>query len=260
MVSQEILLSIVTVSSGESSRLMATLTSLSQLPPEVEHIVVSPRNDPSNVQVAKFFTSHGTRNRKLAHDSGLGVYHAMNLGLSIAAGKYICYWNAGDELFDISQLNELLSFLRRIENQIVVLNGTIQNHPNYKVGLAEVEKFRLQKLGGYISHQTVLLNTSEFIKIGGFNTRFKVAADTDAIIYFVTRSKCAFFDRRIVSVESGNYSSMHNRRGRLEAYYIFLKYSKWDEGFGILIRVLSRESLFLFKKLASKSRWDTYRS
>ena len=87
------LVSIITVSAFDSTRLEKTLRSCSEISNDVEHIIVLPSTDYDSQELCSKFNSNNNVQRIIALDGNSGIYPAMNIGAKISTGKYIIFWN-----------------------------------------------------------------------------------------------------------------------------------------------------------------------
>ncbi len=106
-------ITLVTVTYNATQVLGRTLESVfSQKYSSVEHIIIDGASSDGTAAMAQDYLE-----RTLASDTGHeakllvepddGIYHAMNKGLSLATGDYVCFLNAGDALPSEDTLAEL---------------------------------------------------------------------------------------------------------------------------------------------------------
>ena len=160
MRNNRILLSIITIGLDESE-IIETLRPLSSIlqSPCIESIVVTPT-------LSEYLQSMAI-NSSFILDPGLGVYSAMNTGLSHATGSYIWWLNAGDQsLLKPSSISHLIGFLSSINNQY-----SNANYPIIYCGVSTISfskfnftnvwfAFSFLTLGMPISHQNILVPLS----------------------------------------------------------------------------------------------------
>ena len=135
------ILSIVTVSAYDVERLKITLSSLvmaSNL--SLEHVTVLPEDDLASIELWKQLCGH-IPNFQLLNDQNRGIYPAMNLGANFANGDFIVFWNGGEEISSVFELDSLLACLLTIETNIVITQGKIEWLPNHHQSYGEYEGF-----------------------------------------------------------------------------------------------------------------------
>jgi glycosyltransferase involved in cell wall biosynthesis len=112
-----------------------------------------------------------------------GIYSAMNLGLRVSQTKFVLFLNSGDELCPIANLDQLLD---NIENRnwgfgsiIKILDGqeSIYSFKPYKRFL---HRFGIK----YVPHPATIMNRKMSIDLGGFDEKYRVAADQKLMMQF----------------------------------------------------------------------------
>lgn len=250
MDSPSILLSIVTVSAFDLERLRVTLYSLLPQNARIEHVLVIPKDDNLSLDfLEKFKNEHGCTMRIIFDDAN-GIYQAMEKGAQASTGKYFTFWNSGDNLGSISDMELLLDALVK-EAAGWVLTGGLFSWVEYPVpSTASLRNFLLQYPGGYISHQCVLFSKSAFVDQQFFNLNYQVAADTDQIFRLSKLSTPGFLPYAVVKVEEGNYSATRHRRARLELFSIVASNLKGFDRITALVNLIRQNMKFLLQKLA----------
>ncbi len=246
-------LSIVTVSAYDAERLKITLTSLLMVSDlSLEHLTVVPADDSPSIQLWEQLCGQ-IPNFQLVHDENRGIYPAMNIGAKFARGDFIVFWNGGEEITSINDINSLLLSLGMIATNIVITQGKIEWIPNHYQNLNEYEGFMLGEPGKFISHQTFLINLNFFRQLGGFKERYKVVADTELMLRsYSKRSEVTFLECSPVFVQNSVYASSQQRLSRWEMLRInamqVFRERKWNR----IRNFLKSELKFFSKKLASR--------
>jgi|688.fasta_scaffold247840_1 glycosyltransferase involved in cell wall biosynthesis len=150
-----------------------------------------------------------------------GLYYAMNKGLSFASGNYIGILNS-DDIYDLHALENIYEITRSrpgasiIYGAIKYLDDQSKNH-----FISDVELNTKM-----IYHPAVFVKRSVYLEIGGFNTKYQIAADYDFILR-CKRNKEVFFgtETTIALFSKGGYSSKHKIRSVLETSLIQYIYS-----------------------------------
>lgn len=95
-------ISLITVTYNAEQVLKATLDSVfKQEYPAIEHIIIDGASTDNTVGMAKdymekSFASDNGHEVRLLVEPDNGIYDAMNKGIAMATGDYICFLNAGD--------------------------------------------------------------------------------------------------------------------------------------------------------------------
>lgn len=100
------LITLVTVTYNAERTLGRTLKSIEeQTYKEVEHVIVDGASTDGTVAMAKAYSKRNARHKvTVVSEPDKGLYDAMNKGLGMATGDYVCFLNAGDKLHDADTL------------------------------------------------------------------------------------------------------------------------------------------------------------
>jgi glycosyltransferase involved in cell wall biosynthesis len=242
------ILSIVIVTYKDLERLTATLSTLAKMPSEIQIVIVCPLSDIDTRNYCKKFVAQDPMQLILVEDSGLGIYQAMNIGISASSGDYLCFWNSGDLLFSRKNLHRLCSHLVRSQEDWVIAQGVFEWSAPQELTESNVWNFIAHAPNSFISHQTVFFNRKLVVGMGGYDTRFRVGGDTKLISQFVIRHPVGFFESPIVSVEKPNFAASNNRLARIETLLIALEILPFGLKFKAVSNILHREFSSFLKR------------
>jgi hypothetical protein len=238
-------ISVITVAAFDAPRLSKTLTSVSQiLSNDIEQIVVYPQADRKSKHLVDSFASK-SHYLKFANDTGAGIYPAMNLGLSHATGSYCWFVNCGDEVLK-ENIPDLLRNIETSKPTWLIGQGVFNWRDPQIMTSANLKNFVEFYKEAFISHQTVIAKVAQVLSLGGFNTNFKVAADTDLILRMAKISEPLWFKKNVVIVEQPNFASKFNRLARVES----LKIAIMNRNLIAVFRILLHEVLNLCKRVS----------
>ncbi len=243
-----LVLSVITVAAYDIARLRITLDSFLGACSKVEFVVVCPREDKETISFLKFFTAQSQLQISVHHDDGVGVYEAMNRGSISSNGEYLIFWNAGDTCTSTDVLSQFIDDISITSPTWGIAQGMFEWREQQKLNTQNLKNFVLQ-LGGYISHQTVFVRKLEFMTFGGFDSSYKVAADTKMITQFWKKYDVNFYNLEVVKVEFPNFSAENNRVGRLENLKLCLLELPWKFKALSLSVALSRELHYAFTRI-----------
>ncbi len=246
------LLSIITVSAFDHDRLSQTIKSLTNSPPQIEHVIVIPKNDVTSLEIIRTLSLASSTDIRVFHDSNTGVYPAMNIGGHNALGKFLCFWNAGDRLYSQVNLKFLINDLSINESAWLIVQGVFDWRAPQILQLSSVQDFILHRNRAFISHQTVIVNRMVFQRLNGFNTRFRVAADSSQITKLFKDYSPSFLNLNLVEVQAPNFAARHNRRGRFESLLIVLFELKGRGRLTALRNIFRVEISVLFARLSNR--------
>lgn len=239
------LISVITVAAFDAPRLSKTLTSVSRiLSNDIEQIVVYPQDDKNSKNLVDSFASKSDY-IKFVNDAGTGIYPAMNLGLSYATGSYCWFVNCGDEVLK-ENISELLKTIQASKPIWVIGQGVFNWRDPQIMTSSNLRNFLKFSKNAFISHQTVIAQVAEILSLGGFNTKYKVAADTNLISKLAKSSEPHWFYKDIVIVEHPNFAAKFNRLARVES----LKLAFMNRNFTSIVRVLLYELSSFSKKVS----------
>lgn len=239
-----LLLSIVTVSAFDHERLKLSLGTTRLLPSRVEHVFVIPENDSVSRLLLEEAVAQGNP-LKFSFDTNCGVYSAMNLGATIASGEYVMFWNSGDLINSISELEIFINEIDLYRPSWAVAQGVFENgmvHENSLIGILE---FRNQTLGSFVSHQVIACERKTMFDLGLFDVKYQIAADTKMIQALVRLNNPMLSLSKIVIIEEPQYASKFHRKSRRETAKLAILDLLLRAYCKPFINVCRRELLFL---------------
>ncbi|MFA7466661.1 MAG: glycosyltransferase family 2 protein [Desulfotomaculaceae bacterium] len=163
------LFSIITPTYNCESTIAATIkTVLAQNKDLFEYIIVDGLSDDGTLETIKECAAE----IKLIAERDNGVYDAMNKGVDVAAGKYLYFLGAGDQLRD--------GILEKIKPAMPVgssyfVYGNVYRLDQNRVYDGPFNKSKLNKRN--ICHQAIFYEKSIFDVVGKFDLRYKTKAD-----------------------------------------------------------------------------------
>jgi hypothetical protein len=241
-------LSIVTVTNQDFERFQRTAKTVSGcFDLSIEWIVVVPMDDLPTRNFLETLTN--IPNLIIADDQGVGIYEAMNIGLGAAKGEYISFLNSGDLVSNSESLTELITFLATLQHKLVIVDVDLPWRNPLEVSIDNFVDFTHFKSDSFVSHQSIIMQRQFLLGLGGFNSKFRVAADTDLIVRASHQSLPGLFRKKVFYVEKPQFASHRNRRGRFEVLYIAFTKSEGLDKVKSLFHLLSREFQSLVRKL-----------
>lgn len=211
--------SIVIVSAHESPRLLATLRSIPSHVRNLEVVLVVPKSD---IDAKCVVREVGLEDIQIFYDFGLGVYPAMNIGLSKAKYTHVLFLNTGDLIIGLSQLEYVISVIKEKPDASYILPVHTSWNSALDACRPDLRSFIAGVKGCYVSHQGVLFSTKFITGEGMLDERFKIAADFKQLCILYYTKNFSTLDLKLVSTEYPNISSKFNRRGRFESIIVTL--------------------------------------
>jgi glycosyltransferase involved in cell wall biosynthesis len=176
------LVSYVTVSYNSASTIEGTIASIvsckSHFP--CEYIII---DGGSNDGTDEILSRYSQVIDVVLKESDDGIYDAMNKGLRLTRGDYICFVNADDRVIPKSVVNIAKMLRGRLRRLDIVTTAALAIDDKTETlwqpsALDSFLVFRCPNL----CHNGVYAHRSVFQRIGDFDSRLKIAADSDWII------------------------------------------------------------------------------
>ena len=112
-------ISIITVTYNAAAVLRPTMESVAcQTYGDVEHLVIDGASTDGTVEIAREYA-----NARVVSEPDHGLYDAMNKGLRLATGDYVCFLNAGDRLHSTDTIAHIASRAASSPHQVCILYG-----------------------------------------------------------------------------------------------------------------------------------------
>lgn len=166
------LLSIITVVYNSPDLLEKTIKSvLLQDFTDYEYLVVDGNSTDGTMNVIKRYEDQLT---KYISEPDTGIYHAMNKGVFMASGKWVCMLNAGDAFVGKDILGEIARDIENATNADVVYGDMYLNRGDglkLKVALEPENRHRM-----YFCHQSAFVR-KECLDLFKFDEIYHLAGD-----------------------------------------------------------------------------------
>lgn len=174
-------ITIITVVFNAAKEIEATLTSIfEQSYINKEVVIIDGGSTDGTLEIIRKF-EHQIDYFTSAQDDG--IYDAMNKGIKVACGDWICFMNAGD-LFASNDILKNIFFQKTHDAEILV-GDCIVDYKSFTKRV-NVKKVYLLDYGMTFCHQSVFVKTSLYKK-KYFDLRFKIAADFNFFFWCFTK-------------------------------------------------------------------------
>lgn len=165
---------------------------LAQTWPNVEHIVIDGASRDGTLHVLERYLDHLAA---LVSEPDAGIYDALNKGIRIATGDVIGFLHS-DDIFASERS------LQRIGEQFAdpavdAVYGDLayvrSRDPAHVVRMWRAGTFSRKKLawGWMPPHPTFYARREVYLRLGAFDTRYRIAADYDCILRFLGEGRVA---------------------------------------------------------------------
>lgn len=155
---------------------------LPQLNESIEYLIIDGKSNDGTLDIIEKYSKQN-KNIIYISEKDSGIYNAMNKGLNMANGEWIIYINSDDCLVP----NVVERVLPYLVDDYDCIYGDTYNVLSYEENkyLKKVEAYQdLKKLDRQMiaCHQSIFIKKSVMQQVGGFNEKYKIAADWDLLL------------------------------------------------------------------------------
>ena len=184
--------SIITVTYNAEAVLDDTIQSVvAQTYKEIEYIIVDGGSKDKTLEIDKRYAE---KLSVIISEPDKGLYDAMNKGIRLATGDYVCFLNAGDQLHEDETLFQIVQSLYEAELPDVIYGDTdivdLDGHFLHKRRLSPPENLTWKsfKQGMLVCHQAFFARTS-LAKVTPYNLKYRYSSDFDWCIRIMKQAK-----------------------------------------------------------------------
>ena len=161
-------LSIVTITYNAEKTLEQTLKSVNeQTYADIEHIIVDGNSSDKTLDLIRRFEND---KMKWISEPDNGLYDAMNKGIRMATGDYICFLNAGDTFFAANTVETVMYSVNRATQLPDILYGEtaiVDNKEGVSVGTTTFGKGLVQSVRELKDGTGYKLTTAQYFTPNG---------------------------------------------------------------------------------------------
>lgn len=180
------LLSVITVCYNSEQFIEKTVESVLQLKSvlhDMEYIIVDGKSKDRTLAI---LSKYKAQIDKIVSEPDKGIYDAMNKGVALANGEWVCFMNSGDTFYNPIDLNKLAHILMENSEKSVVYGNWIMDFGSKKVKKTAASIEFMEKEMPF-NHQASFARSDELRK-HPFNLHYKIVADFD-FFYHIYRRK-----------------------------------------------------------------------
>ncbi len=203
--------SIITAVRNSRATLADALDSaLAQDHPDKELIVIDGASTDGTLDVVQRYV---TRLAYIVSEPDRGIYDALNKGIRLATGDVIGFLHADDRYADDRVLSRIAAALADpgVDACYGDLRYVRQDHPHRVVRHWRAGPYHPRRLvwGWMPPHPTFYARRAIYRRLGGFDTRYRIAADYDCLLRFLGagRIACAYIPEVLVHMRVGGASN-----------------------------------------------------
>ena len=223
--------SIITVTFNADKVLEKTIQSvISQTYQNMEHVIVDGGSKDHTLDIVKKYQEHIGQ---VISEPDKGLYDAMNKGIRMATGDYLCFLNAGDELHDKETLQHLVLTLKGKdwpdviygETAIVDENGSFLHMR--RLATPEQLTWKSFKQGMLVCHQAFLPTRALALK-HLYDLQYRFSADFDWCIRIMKEAKCLHNTRlTLINYLNEGMTTRNHKDSLKERFRIMVKHYGW---------------------------------
>ena len=185
--------SIITVTYNAEKVLEDTIQSvIFQTYRNVEYIIVDGASKDHTLEIVN---KYHDRINKVISETDKGLYDAMNKGIQLATGDYLCFLNAGDKFHDSETLQKIVHTLKGQELPDVIYGETaIVDEEGHFLHMRRLStpahlNWKSFKQGMLVCHQAFFANRELAIN-HLYDLQYRFSADFDWCIRIMKKAKC----------------------------------------------------------------------
>jgi glycosyltransferase involved in cell wall biosynthesis len=185
--------SIITVTYNAEKVLEDTIQSvIFQTYRNVEYIIVDGASKDHTLEIVN---KYHNRINKVISEPDKGLYDAMNKGIQLATGNYLCFLNAGDKFHDSETLQKIVHTLKGQELPDVIYGETaIVDEKGHFLHMRRLStpahlNWKSFKQGMLVCHQAFFANRELAIN-HLYDLQYRFSADFDWCIRIMKKAKC----------------------------------------------------------------------
>lgn len=216
-------LSIITITYNAEKTLERTLKSVHEQTYEnIEHIIIDGKSTDNTLDLIR---KYGNEKMRWISEPDKGIYDAMNKGIAMAKGDYICFINAGDTFYATNTVESIfysansLSKLPDIiygETAIVDINNTFLHMRRLKA--PESLTWKSFKKGMLVCHQAFIVR-KELVE--EYNTEYRFSSDVDWCIRMMKKSNIIHNTKEIlINYLNEGVTTANRKKSLIERYKI----------------------------------------
>ena len=224
--------SIITVTYNADKVLETTIQSvIHQTYKNIEYIIVDGKSKDHTLNIANKYKEHIYQ---IISEPDKGLYDAMNKGIQLATGDYLCFLNAGDKLHENMTLQKIVQTLKDKEELPDVIYGetAIVNEKGEFLHMRRLATpsqltWKSFKQGMLVCHQAFFAHRKLAIT-NLYDLQYRFSADFDWCIRIMKKAKCLHNTRlTIIDYLNEGMTTQNHKASLKERFRIMAKHYGW---------------------------------
>ena len=222
---------IITVTFNAGKSLEKTIQSvISQTYRNVDYIIVDGKSKDNTLQIADTYKQWI---RCLVSEPDKGLYDAMNKGIRLATGDYLCFLNAGDKFHDNDTLQQMVNSLKDGELPDVLYGETavVGENGNFlhmrRLSTPQELNWKSFKQGMLVCHQAFFAKRELAIQ-ESYSLEYRFSADFDWCIRIMKRAKHLHNTQlTLIDYLNEGMTTRNHKASLKERFRIMVKHYGW---------------------------------
>ena len=223
--------SIITVTYNAGKVLEDTIQSvISQTYRNVEYIIVDGGSKDNTLEIIDKYSKHIS---KMVSEPDKGLYDAMNKGIRMATGDYLCFLNAGDKFHEKETLQQIAETLKDKElpdviyGETAIVDETGKFLHMRRLSTPERLNWKSFKQGMLVCHQAFLAKRELALKYP-YDMQYRFSADFDWCIRIMKEAKCLHNTRlTLIDYLNEGMTTRNHKASLKERFRIMAKHYGW---------------------------------
>ena len=223
--------SIITVTYNAGKVLEDTILSvISQTYRNVEYIIVDGNSKDNTLEI---IGNHSKHISKMVSEPDKGLYDAMNKGIRMATGDYLCFLNAGDKFHEKETLQKIAETLKDKDLPDVIYGETaiVDEDGNFlhmrRLSTPDRLNWKSFKQGMLVCHQAFLAKRELALKYP-YDMQYRFSADFDWCIRIMKEANCLHNTRlTLIDYLNEGMTTRNHKASLKERFRIMAKHYGW---------------------------------
>ncbi|MEG1563702.1 MAG: glycosyltransferase family 2 protein [Bacteroides sp.] len=221
--------SVITVTYNAEKVLEDTIQSvISQTYHHVEYIIVDGASTDGTLTIVERYRD---KIYSVISESDKGLYDAMNKGLALATGDYLCFLNAGDSFHEDDTLQQMVHSINEVELPDVIYGETaLVNAEGHflrmrRLSAPDVLTWKSFKQGMLVCHQAFFVRRA---LAAPYDLRYRYSSDFDWCIRMMQKARTLHHTHLILIDYLDEGMTTQNRQASLcERFRIMTRHYGW---------------------------------
>ncbi len=217
--------SVITVCRDAQTKIKQTILSVvSQTYSNIEYIVIDGQSADGTANILEEFSD---KIDIYVSERDNGIFDAMNKGIGMAKGDWLCFMNAGDMFAHENVIKDVFANGADYDKAMVVYGDFMMSGCHKTIKASDM---------AMIKHRMPFCHQSSFIKNQGFRFRTDLQIASDYALFYdiyKTYGPSAFiYTGNCVSIYDMNGVSIHNLKQLYKEYYrLFIEHKQYIYGY-----------------------------